>query len=436
MPLGWIDFSKAERDMIVNVLDNLTEDSTLDELGLLQIRNGFAEIFFPGTSTIQKRAKYFMIVPYACKDLEKQSITNPKDFIKKLDELEKECAEQLKDNSSNEKGIIGNRTLQSKKGDLWLKRKPSDIYWSGLKSYGIFSTSNNESPSKNEYARSVCFMKKKLLESKNSRNRKQLTKQNSGEIEAQEFEFDDIDAGSSNMFHKFWNIPTYKSEWLNKNLSIKLTKEEAEFLKNQIIKNYKDSMLGFLLENCSLAFCSDNVDLRSIIYCDNFGFMDFSTGPIKTFPESIQSDYKLAYDFSNFAYAIRIVYNLIASRDQNQEAVELFKVINSEIDKYTCVDLDAIFRRLMNVHSKLKEFLINSRQFLLDKKTEELKKIIIDREVSLKGKARAKSLHSEEIDPLKWYGGRFLDYRYSNAKVIVKDILEGLVNGDANVKSI
>ena len=63
MPLGWIDFSKNERNKVLSVLDLLSENGTLDELGIAPVRDGFADLFFPGTSTIQTRAKYFLIVP-------------------------------------------------------------------------------------------------------------------------------------------------------------------------------------------------------------------------------------------------------------------------------------------------------------------------------------------------------------------------------------
>ena len=59
MELGWIDFSKNERDDILNTLDSLSEKGTLDELGIAPIRDGFSDLFFPGTSTLQTRAKYF-----------------------------------------------------------------------------------------------------------------------------------------------------------------------------------------------------------------------------------------------------------------------------------------------------------------------------------------------------------------------------------------
>ena len=63
MPLGWIDFSQKDRNLILGVLESLTEKKAVDELGVASIRDGFANLFFPGTSTLQTRAKYFLIQP-------------------------------------------------------------------------------------------------------------------------------------------------------------------------------------------------------------------------------------------------------------------------------------------------------------------------------------------------------------------------------------
>ena len=93
MQLGWIDFSKTERSKILSVLDLLSQDGTLDELGIAPIRDGFSNLFFPGTSTIQTRAKYFFIVPYALKELELNNETNPNKILKALDEMERHCGE-------------------------------------------------------------------------------------------------------------------------------------------------------------------------------------------------------------------------------------------------------------------------------------------------------------------------------------------------------
>lgn len=93
MELGWIDFSKTERSKILSVLDLLSESGTLDELGIAPVRDGFSNLFFPGTTTIQTRAKYFFIVPYALKQLERSSETNPNRVFKALDAIEKTCGQ-------------------------------------------------------------------------------------------------------------------------------------------------------------------------------------------------------------------------------------------------------------------------------------------------------------------------------------------------------
>ena len=93
MPLGWIDFSKSERSKVLSVLDLLSEAGTLDELGIAPIRDGFSNLFFPGTSTIQTRAKYFLIVPYALKDIEYSNETNPARALRTFDQVEKLCGE-------------------------------------------------------------------------------------------------------------------------------------------------------------------------------------------------------------------------------------------------------------------------------------------------------------------------------------------------------
>ena len=128
MQLGWIDFSKNERNKVLNVLNLLSEAGTLDELGIAPIRDGYANLFFPGTSTIQTKAKYFLCIPYAFKDLEKSGETNPNRMFKALYEKEKSCGEHLYANSKDD-GVIGSSVIAR---GSWVKRQPSDIYWAGI----------------------------------------------------------------------------------------------------------------------------------------------------------------------------------------------------------------------------------------------------------------------------------------------------------------
>ncbi|MGK8889132.1 DUF6361 family protein [Burkholderia gladioli] len=61
--IGWIDFSSTDRERVAGVLALLSEAGTLDELGIGQLRDAFADCLFPGFSTVQTRAKYFVTVP-------------------------------------------------------------------------------------------------------------------------------------------------------------------------------------------------------------------------------------------------------------------------------------------------------------------------------------------------------------------------------------
>lgn len=48
MQLGWIDFSKEDRQKAFDVINLLSEQGAVDELGIGVIRDAFANYFFPG----------------------------------------------------------------------------------------------------------------------------------------------------------------------------------------------------------------------------------------------------------------------------------------------------------------------------------------------------------------------------------------------------
>lgn len=60
--IGWIDLSEEDQKRAQDYLRSLSE-GTLDELGFGIIRDAFADRFFPTTSTIMTRARYFILVP-------------------------------------------------------------------------------------------------------------------------------------------------------------------------------------------------------------------------------------------------------------------------------------------------------------------------------------------------------------------------------------
>ncbi len=60
---------------------------------------------------------------------------------------------------------------------------------------------------------------------------------------------------------------------------------------------------------------------------------------------------------------------------------------------------------------------------MADEDLEGMKTEIIRREVELK-QSRAKTKKPGEFDVEEWFGGGELDYRFNNAKVIIRDIFE------------
>ena len=57
---------------MLQVVDLFREKGTVDELGLGAIRDAFSDQFFPGTSTLQSRTRYWLFVPWLYQRLEKE----------------------------------------------------------------------------------------------------------------------------------------------------------------------------------------------------------------------------------------------------------------------------------------------------------------------------------------------------------------------------
>jgi len=62
MQLGWIDFSRNERNKILQILKKLEGSQSLDEHSNGVVRDGYADLLFPGISTLQKITKIMISV--------------------------------------------------------------------------------------------------------------------------------------------------------------------------------------------------------------------------------------------------------------------------------------------------------------------------------------------------------------------------------------
>ena len=102
---GWIDFAEDDRRRMLDVVRLFQEQETLDELGVGTIRDAFSDHFFPGTSTIQTRARYMLFIPWIYRELEKKRLSGAKmERRARTDEI-KLIKALLKSEDTN--GIIG-----------------------------------------------------------------------------------------------------------------------------------------------------------------------------------------------------------------------------------------------------------------------------------------------------------------------------------------
>lgn len=143
--IGWIDFSSTDRKHVHEVLALMKEPGTLDELGFGQLRDAYADTLFPGFSTIQTRARYFLAVPKIMLDW--AALPNPKRRRQPLDEYlknaENEFARTLKTNYDTAglepKDVIGHTVVEQ--GGV--ARRPSTTYWNGLRLFEIVRTQSS-----------------------------------------------------------------------------------------------------------------------------------------------------------------------------------------------------------------------------------------------------------------------------------------------------
>jgi hypothetical protein len=126
---GWVDFAEEDRRRMLDLVHLFREKDTRDELGIGTIRDAFADYFFPGTSTIQTRAKYMLLIPWIYLDLERKKTPSAK-ITRALREREVSLINALVRNGETD-GVIGIEAGKS------LHRLPSSIYWSGLEKWGI-----------------------------------------------------------------------------------------------------------------------------------------------------------------------------------------------------------------------------------------------------------------------------------------------------------
>lgn len=128
---SWLDQDDGERRRMLEVINLFREKGTLDELGTGTIRDAFADHFFPGTSTIQTRARYFLFIPWLYRQLEDERVRSG-DAARHARRLQSGLVDALRaGGEGSNAGLIGIEAGER------LQRPPSVVYWQGLRRWGI-----------------------------------------------------------------------------------------------------------------------------------------------------------------------------------------------------------------------------------------------------------------------------------------------------------
>ncbi|OOO17835.1 hypothetical protein EFR00_28520 [Rhizobium sophoriradicis] len=127
--LAWIDFDPDERRRAQTLIDLFKQPEARDELGLGTVRDGLADLLFPGTSTIQTRLRYMLFIPWTYCEAQRRKATQAERTNIARD-LEFRLSESLL-RGGETIGVIGRDAGRD------LKRLASSVYWAGLNTLGI-----------------------------------------------------------------------------------------------------------------------------------------------------------------------------------------------------------------------------------------------------------------------------------------------------------
>jgi hypothetical protein len=230
--LTWIDHDSSARERSLRLLALFQEKETRDELGMGSVRDSIAEQLFPGTSTIQTRLRYMMFVPWLYKRLEKDLEAKrfpTEEFSARAERMELELMIPLLE-SDDKAGIFG------KMAGKRLKRLPSSVYWAGLGSWGI----RRADMSRDQYHRSIAQVCKLRQNQTNLR----VDRRNRGDDGEQA-----PDPASVTWHLKLPEPP----EDFPKNADLALMRDEAAFIRDQLLARHSQSLLAHLAAHCSPA---------------------------------------------------------------------------------------------------------------------------------------------------------------------------------------
>ncbi|MGA2256604.1 MAG: DUF6361 family protein [Thermoguttaceae bacterium] len=398
----WVDFADDDRERMLRVVDLFREQGTQDELGIGTIRDAFADWFFPGTSTIQTRARYFLFIPWIYQRLEWDGVPSA-EVAAKARRAEIKLIDALLE-AGERQGVIGQEAREG------LQRLPSSVYWSGLGSWGIRQFPGSQS----QYHRSLDAYYRR-------ESRTVMTDDK-----------EPVGGGVRANWHA--GLPEAPDDLLEES-TMSLTDEEAEYLQANVVMCHPESLLAKLLLHdrhfeCDFVWQHPHLD---------------------ALPEGLRVTIQHARNFSETLHGSALLYNLLMSRARGVE--EWAHGYEERLGTWAALvqgrweDLcqwHADIRALWSLPALVAATIPYRTRVFVDQWLEILfseaaegtivspaaKRLIVEREEQLKHtRARLSNKRALEL----WNGAsgdRQLDFRWGNVSTLLDDIHAGLGHGE------
>ena len=400
---AWIDIDEASRRTMLDFIDKFRDQGTLDELGIGTIRDAFADYFFPGTTTVQTRARYFLFVPWIFRRLEEKR-TPSAEMSRRLKDAEFALLEAMR-----EAGVGEGERLIGRQSGFNLQRWPSNIYWAGLGTWGIRKFPGSQEA----YHRSLDAFYR------HSRN-----------VAA------DPEAGLGDARRVNWDPDPHfpkAPDGFPKGATMQLRKEDAEYLRFKIRTTCPNSLLSELLADSSA------VDAESIWMlpklADLPSALRVQIGNARWFAHAIHGGNLLYY------WSVAHADKQTALTDQAEPALAKWaSALGSEWSVF--LEWAAARKIFWDSPAFLESRVPNRTQRFVDDWIDDLVKqgtpkeiwrresalrLVKDREFQTKGSARARLWNAEQRR--RWDPSgipTMLDFRWNIASCILGDIQQGL----------
>jgi hypothetical protein len=398
---SWVDHSEQERRQILDAIDLFREQGTVDELGIGTIRDAFADLLFPGTASMQTRARYFLFVPWMYRQLAAKRV-RAGEIAARARQFEVRLINVLAD-SPDPDGTIGRQSRAA------LHRMPSNIYWNSLKKIGIRLFGGSQ----DEYHRAFDQLESSVRVPRT----------------------DDGDPVSRVVPPWHPGLPEWPDGFPDVAV-FALTRDEASYLRERIVTTNGGTLFRYFLDHLNGPAAAE---------------FPWDHPVAAELPAALGEQLAHARRFSTVMYGAAILYNLLVSRqppvreDKVTEYEEMYATWAAEAREamgdlrawdlgafWTTVHLSDPTRRPMTewfvqAWVELVRRAANVAQ-LADSAEAELLIRHRERRVKKKGLARLENARAREL----WGGasGRIqIEYRWRNARQVLNDIEAGLAGG-------